>query len=165
MLKLLEDELRDDESPVDEPGFDDVLDPSVDDRARVDDDVRIARRRDRFPVVPGPSDEPDGLGGDDQILALRDGQAEHAEPKEERHADWQPRPERRRKECQRQAEQQSHQQAEEEPDNRSHELRRRELLDLADQPDGRHDGQVRQNREADDDPGDDPGDEQRPAGR
>src|SRR6478735_3933833 len=46
VLQLLEDELGDDEGAVDEPGLDDVLDPAVDDRARVDDDVRVAGDRD-----------------------------------------------------------------------------------------------------------------------
>ena len=42
VLELLEHELRDDERAVDEPGLDDLGDPAVDDRARVDDDVRVA---------------------------------------------------------------------------------------------------------------------------
>ena len=45
VLELVEDEARDDERAVDEARFDDLGDPAVDDRARVDDDVRIAGRR------------------------------------------------------------------------------------------------------------------------
>src|SRR5207342_194677 len=43
VLELVEDELRDNERAVDEARIDDLGDPAVDDRARVDDDVRIAR--------------------------------------------------------------------------------------------------------------------------
>ena len=75
-------------------------------------------------------------------------------------AERQPRPERVREGGERQAEQQPHQQAEEQADDGRDELGGRELLDLADQPDGRDDGEVREDREADDDPGDDPGDQE-----
>ena len=61
---------------------------------------------------------------------------------------------------QRQAEQEAHQQAEQEPDDGGHELGGRELLDRADQPGRRDDREVRQDREADHDPGDDPGGEE-----
>ena len=47
VLELVEHEPRDHERPVDEPGLDDLGDPAVDDRAGVDDDVRIADRRRR----------------------------------------------------------------------------------------------------------------------
>ncbi len=94
VLELFEDELRHDERPVDEPGLDDLGDPAVDDRARVDDDVGVAgcgrglRRR------PRPADEADRLGGEQQVLALGDGQPEHPETEEQRHAERQPRPQR-----------------------------------------------------------------------
>ena len=46
------------------------------------------------PLGVRPADEPDGLGGDQQVLPLGDGQSEHAEAEEERHAERQPRPPR-----------------------------------------------------------------------
>ena len=44
VLQLVEHEPRDDERAVDEAGLDDLGDPAVDDRARVDDDARFAAR-------------------------------------------------------------------------------------------------------------------------
>ena len=54
------------------PGFDDLRDPAIDDRARVHDDPRLA------PALRGSSAcseraQPDRLGGDEQVLAFRDG--------------------------------------------------------------------------------------------
>ena len=57
----------------------------------------------------------------------------------------------------RQTEQQAHQQTEQQTDDGGHELGGRQLLDLAHEPDRGDDRQVRQDREADDDPGHDPG--------
>ena len=147
------------------PGLDDLGDPAVDDRARVDDDVRVARRAAAVPVRARPPEEPDRLGGDDQVVPLGDGQAEHAEPEEERHAERQPRPERLAGMAESGR-----------PRSRpiSRPMRRpttavtnsavESCCDLAEQPAGRDDREVRQDREADDEPGDDPGGEQ-PAAR
>ena len=94
------------------------------------------------------------LGGGDQVVPLGDGQPHHAEAQEQRDAERQPGPERARELRQRQAEQQAQQQPDEQAEDRGDELGGRELLDLLDQPAGRDDGQVRQDREADDQPGD-----------
>ena len=59
---------------------------------------------------------------------------------------------------QRQAEQQAQQQAQEQPDDRRHELGGRQLLDRTQRGQRRDDRQVRQQREAEHDPGDDPAD-------
>jgi len=99
-----------------------------------------------------PADDPDRLGGEDQVVAFGDRQADHAETEEERHAQRQPRPERIRKGRQRETEQQAHQQAQEQADDGGDELGRRELLDLAQEPAGGDDRQVGQDREPDDDP-------------
>ena len=56
VLELIEDEPRDHERAVDEPGLDDLGDPSIDDRARVDDDARVAGLR------PGPRPRPRACG-------------------------------------------------------------------------------------------------------
>ena len=66
------------------PGLDDLGDAAVDDRARVDDDVRVADAASppRRPV--GRPDEPDRLRGDEQVLALGHGQPEHPEAEEQR---------------------------------------------------------------------------------
>jgi hypothetical protein len=87
-------------------------------------------------------------------------QAHHAEAQEDRDAEWQPGAERRRQSGQWKAQQETHEQAQQEADHGSHELGRRELLDPFDQPTGRHDRQVRQDRETHHDPGDHPGREQ-----
>ena len=160
VLQLLEDEARDDERAVDEARLDDLGDPAVDDRARVNDDARVARS----PVVGSlgalPMEEPDGLGGDEEIAALGDGEAEHPEAEEERDAERQPRAERIGELGQRQAEEQAHEQADQQPHDGGHELRGRKLFHLAKQPAGGDDGEVREDREAHDDPRDDPrGDE------
>ncbi len=42
VLELVEHEARDHEGPVDEPGLDDLGDPAVDDRARIDHDPWLA---------------------------------------------------------------------------------------------------------------------------
>ena len=47
VLQLVEHEARDDQGPVDEPGLDDLGDPAVDDRARIDHDPGVARGRPR----------------------------------------------------------------------------------------------------------------------
>jgi hypothetical protein len=160
VLKLVEDELRDDERPIHEPGFDDLRNPSVDDRARVDDDVRIARGSRPIRVGNRPTDDPDRLGRKEQVVAFRDREAEHPEAEEERDAERQPCPERRRERCERQPQQEAHQQSDQQANDGRHELRGRQLLDLAHEPHGRHDGEIREDREADDHPGDDPGAEQ-----
>ena len=74
--------------------------------------------------------EADCLGGHDQVAPLGDGQPEHAQPEEQRHAKRQRVPERRRQVGERDAEEQPHQQTEREADDRGHELRRRQVLDL-----------------------------------
>ena len=115
------------------PGLDDLGDPAVDDRARVDDDVRVARRAAAAALGAGSPDEPDRLGGDEQVLPLGDGQARASrargtsETPSGSHVPSGP------AKCdERQAEQEAHQQAEEQADDRGHELGGRELLDLAD---------------------------------
>ena len=93
------------------PGLDDLGDPAVDDRAGVDDDVRLAGGRARR-LGARPADEADGLGGDQQVLALGDRQADHPEPEEDRDApSGSHDPERLREVGERQAEQEAHQQA------------------------------------------------------
>ncbi len=62
---------------------------------------------------------------------------------------------------QRQAEQQAHQEAQEQPDDGGHELGGGERLDLLDQPRGRDHGEIRKHGEAEHDPGDDPGRQER----
>ena len=157
VLELLEDEARDDERPVDEARFDDLGDPPVDDRARVDHDVGIAPagRCRGFGILP--PDDADRLGRQQQVGALGDRQPEHPEAEQERDAERQPGAERRIEVRQRQPEQEPHQQPDQEAQDGRHELGGGEILDAADDPDGGHDRQVRQDREPDDDPGHDPG--------
>ena len=91
VLELVEHEPRDDQRAVDEAGLDDLGDPAVDDGARVHDDLRIALAgAARRSAVRRP-EEPDRLGGDEQVLALGDGQAEHPEAEEDRDAQRQQR--------------------------------------------------------------------------
>jgi len=68
-------------------------------------------------------------------------------------------PPRIRQSGKRKPEQQPHQQTQQQPDDRRDELGGGQLLDLADEPLGRHDREVRQDREPDDHPGHDPGDQ------
>ena len=74
-----------DQRAEDEPRLDDLGDPPVDDGAGVDDDVRLAGDAAGAFGRRAP-DEPDGLGRDQQVPALGDGQAEHPETQEQRHA-------------------------------------------------------------------------------
>ena len=132
VLELVEDEPRDDERAVDEARFDDLGDPAVDDRAGVDDDVRIADAAARCRRVgSGRADEPDRLGGEEQVVALGDRQAEHPEPEEQRDPSGSQVPSGASKLRQRQPEQQAHQQPDQQADDGGHELGGRQVLDLA----------------------------------
>ena len=142
------------------PGFDDLGDPAVDDRAGVHDDARVAL--DRSPLALAVSaDQAHRLGGDQQVASFGDRQADHPETQEDRHAQRQPacpnggaRPDSGKPSSS------PIKQAEQQAGDGGHELRGRQRLDLADQPAGRHYGQVREDREPDDEPGDDPGGQQ-----
>ena len=101
-------------------------------------------------------DEPDRLGGQEQVGALGHRQAEHPEPEQQRDPQRQPGPQRRVEVGERQPEEQAHQQPDQQADDGRHELGGRQVLDLAQEPARRDDGQVRQDREADHDPGEDP---------
>ena len=68
------------------PDLDDLGDPTIDDRAGVDDDVRIADRRLVAGVGTRRSEEADGLGGHEEVLSLGDGQSDHAQAEEDRDA-------------------------------------------------------------------------------
>ena len=111
----------------------------------------------------GAAEQADGLGGQQQVLALRDGQADHARARGRATRQAAATAPRRGQAGQRKTQEQAHQQADQEADDGGHELRGRQLLDAPDQPACRHDRQVRQDREADHDPGDDP--RRRPARR
>ena len=158
-LELLEHDPRHDERSLQEARLGDVGDPAVDDRARVHDHARLATPGGGRLLAAAPED-PDRLGGRDQVVALGDRQPGHPEAQGDRDRDRQPRAEGRREGRQREAQEQAHQEAEEEAQHARHELGRRELLDRADQPGRGNDGQVRQDGEPDDEPGDEPeGDE------
>ena len=58
VLELVEDEARDHERAVDEPRGDDVRDPPVDHRRRVDDDARLPAARGAWPRSGRRADEP-----------------------------------------------------------------------------------------------------------
>ncbi len=155
MLELIEDEARHHERAVDEPGLDDLGDPAVDDRGRIDDDARHPGTRLGTSVV-GPPKEPDGLRGHDQVPSFGDGESEHAETEEQRDTERERVTPRRREVRERDAEQQPHEQTERQADDSRDELGRRQVFDARDQPRRRDERQIRQDREADDDPGDDP---------
>ena len=80
VLEFIEDEASDHECPVDEPGLDDLGDPPVDDRAGVDHDAWFATDRSQRVPVPRGAQQPDGLGRDQEVLPLGNGQAQHPEP-------------------------------------------------------------------------------------
>ena len=103
----------------------------------------------------GLRNDADRLGRDQQVLALGDRQAEHPETEEQRDAQRQPGPDGGAERRQRQAEQEPHEQAEQQPDDGRDELGGRRAPGRARSARRRHDRQVRQDREADDDPGDD----------
>ena len=130
-LDLVEDEPGHLEDPVEEPGVGDVGDPAVDDRARVDEDpghvAALPARRDM-------ADDAQRLGGADEVVALRDGQADHREAEEDRDPERRDRADRRREVRQRQADEQPQQQAEEQADDRGHELGGRQLLHRRQRP-------------------------------
>ena len=90
VLELVEDEPRHHERAVDEPRFDDLGDPAVDDRAtcrRRCVAPRCARgRRGRVDVA----DDADRLRRSDQVLALGHGETQHPEAQQQRDAQRQP---------------------------------------------------------------------------
>ena len=90
------------------PGLDDLGDPAVDDRARVDDDVRLALEGRPLPVGRGPPEEADRLGRGHEVGPLGDGQADHAEAEEQRYAERQPLAEGPADVRERQAQQEAH---------------------------------------------------------
>jgi len=92
-LQLVEHDAGDHERPLEESRLDDVGDPAVDDGARVDHHVRLARVR-RALGRRAPEDA-DRLGRQNEIVALGNRQAGHPEAQEDRHPERQPRPERR----------------------------------------------------------------------
>jgi hypothetical protein len=94
--------------------------------------------------------------------SFRDRQPDHAQPQEDRDPERQPRPERRIELRERQPKEEAHQQTQEQTRHGGHELRGGEGFDLPDQPTGRDDAQVRQDREPDDGPGHDPARKERP---
>ena len=116
-----------DQRPVDEPGFDDLGDPAVDDRARVDDDVWTpstagalggpvgGRGRPPPPRAAGPGAWP------------RSGRASRAQGRSRRRAAATART--AREAAEREPEQEAHQQADEEPGDGGDELGRGQLLD------------------------------------
>ena len=157
VLQLVEHEPRDDQRAVDEAGLDDLGDPAVDDRARVDDDARVARLAPGGSPADGRRTRPDRLGGDQQVAPLGHGQADHAEAEEDRDAERQPGPERRRQA--RTAGSPSSRPISR-PSSRPTTAVTNSAVDSAStcrisQRRGT-DREVRQDREADDDPGDDP---------
>ena len=154
LLDLIEHEPGHDQCPVQEPGLDDLGDPSIDDRAAVDEDVRGPGSPAGFRI--GSPNEPDGLGGHQQVLSLRHGQADHAEPEEERDPDRQVQTEGLGERREGRPEQQPHEQADQEADHRSDEFGRRHRLNTPDETRSRDDGQIRKDREAEHRPGNEP---------
>jgi YD repeat-containing protein len=105
------------------------------------------------PASVGPSHEAGGLRGGDQILALGDREAQHAEPEADRDADRQivavGLGQVREGEAEEKRDQQTYQQT----CHGSDELRGRHRLDGADQPPGGDHREIGQEQEPDGDPG------------
>ena len=144
------------------PGLDDLGDAAIDDRAGVDDDARSPAASWPAPGLGAARMSPTASAATDQVPPLGDGQTQHPEAEEQRHAERQPVAERVGEGRQREAQQQAHQQPEQQADDGGHELGGGQVLDPRDEPHRGHDGQVRQDGEPDHDPGDDPGREQEP---
>ena len=148
-LELIEDEARDDELAIDEPGGHDVGQAAVDDRARVHEDA-LPRPA---PFAPGPGQDAERLGRSEEILALGHGRPEHAQPEDDRHADGQEAPEGLLEGRERQSQEQPHEEPEGQPEDRSDELPGRHVLDGPQDRPGRIEGQVGQHHVADHPPG------------
>ena len=157
VLQLLEHEPGNDERAVHEPGLHDLRDPAVDEDAGVDHDPGTGLLGHR--LTTRPAHQARTLGSRDQVEALGDDQAHHAEPQEQRDPQREPRAQRALDLGEGQAQQEAQQEADEQAEHGRDELGRGHVLDPAHEPAGRHDREVRQHSEADDHPCDRPGGE------
>ena len=116
------------------PGLDDLGDPAVDDRARVDDDVRVALAGAASPRRRGRRTRPIASAAASRSSRLATVSPTMPSPRNSETPSGSHVPSGSGERGERQAEQEAHQQADEEADDGGDELGRGECLGLADQP-------------------------------
>ena len=87
-LQLVENEVRDDQTSVQESGVDNIGDSAVDDGARIDDHLSLADTGAGLLRI-AVAHEARSLSGRHEVFALGHGEAHHSKPQTDRHAERQ----------------------------------------------------------------------------